>query len=242
VPAASPSADQFPVGPLLERLTTLAGTPDDDRSIPGCLTSIAQLAADRIAPVSYASITGQRPEGYTTVAASSDLARAVDEVQYADSAGPCLDALDEGRLVGVSDISATMSWPGFRDTAMKLGLRASLSIPLFAGRGTPLAALNLYSHDAAAMRALTAAVRSVYDVGHKIAAVEDRLDAGGSELMAGLTGAFAVRAILQQALGVTMSLTGSGPDEAYAALRLRAAEDRIALTEAAGRLISGQRW
>jgi hypothetical protein len=125
---------------------------------------------------------------------------------------------------------------------MKLGLRASLSIPLFAGRGTPLAALNLYSRDADAMRSLTAAVQSVYDVGNTIAAVEDHLDAGGSELVAGLTGAFAVPPILQQALGVTMSLTGSGPDEAYAVLCLRAAEDRIALIEAAGRLISGQRW
>jgi hypothetical protein len=113
VPAAPPSAHRFPAGPLRERLIILAGTPDDDRSIPGCLTSIAQLVADRIAPVSYASITGHRAGGYTTVAASSDLARAVDQAQYADSAGPCLDALDEGGPVGVSEISATMTWPDF---------------------------------------------------------------------------------------------------------------------------------
>ncbi len=37
-----------------------------------------------------------------------------------------------------------MRWPGFRDTAYRLGLHTSLSIPLFAGRGEPIAALNLY--------------------------------------------------------------------------------------------------
>ena len=48
-----------------------------------------------------------------------------------------------------------MAWPGFRDTAWRLGLRASLSIPLFAASGTPIAALNLYAHDAEPMAALT---------------------------------------------------------------------------------------
>ena len=49
-----------------------------------------------------------------------------------------------------------MTWPGFREAATAMGLHASLSIPLFAGSGAPIAALNLYSHDLLAMAPLNA--------------------------------------------------------------------------------------
>jgi hypothetical protein len=176
-------------GSLGEHLVTLAGTPDDDPTVPADLIIIAQLATDRIGPVSYASITRYQPGGYVTVAASSDLALAVDEAQYADGAGPCLETLDKGHMTEVPDISATMAWPGFRDTASTLGLRASLSVPLFAGRGTPIAALNLYSHDPAAMRPLSRVVGSVYGLDETDPAPEPsrHRDAGAKSLLAGLT-------------------------------------------------------
>jgi hypothetical protein len=43
----------------------------------------------------------------------------------------------------VKNIDATMAWPGFREAAARMGLHASLSIPLFAGSGATIAALNL---------------------------------------------------------------------------------------------------
>jgi hypothetical protein len=68
---------------------------------------------------------------------SSALAVAVDEAQYAEQAGPCLEPLHTGVPAPVPDIAATMVWPGFRDQAVKIGLRASVSIPLYAGSGAP---------------------------------------------------------------------------------------------------------
>jgi GAF domain/ANTAR domain len=231
-------------GSLGEHLVTLAGTPDDDPAVPADLIIIAQLATDRIVAVSYASITRYQPGGWVTVAASSDLALAVDEAQYADGAGPCLETLDTGHVTEVPDISATMAWPGFRDTASALGLRASLSIPLFAARGTAIAALNLYSHDPAAMRPLSRIVESVYGLDETDPPPEPsrNLGAGAKSLLAGLTGAFAVRAILQQAIGVLMAETAASADQAYDALCRRAVDTGIALPQAASRVITGQRW
>jgi len=228
--------------PLHDRLVTLAGTPDDDPGIGADLTAIAQLAADRVAAVEYASMTANGPDGYVTVAASSDLAAAVDRAQYADDAGPCLDALDSGRPAVVSEISATMQWPGFRVAASRLGLNASVSIPLFAGRGVPMAALNLYGRHPDTMRALSTAVRWAYGVDDTPDGGRSELDAGGSELVAGLIGAFAVQAVLQQAIGVVIALTGSDADDAYATLCRRAIDHDIGLTDAASHIISGQRW
>ena len=96
-----------PLGPLATRIMALADTPDDACDIDTRLAAIAQAAADTLTPVSYASITAVRDGGNTTVAATSELATAVDTAQYADDSGPCLDALHDGTPVGVDDIPAT---------------------------------------------------------------------------------------------------------------------------------------
>jgi len=227
--------------PLRERVITLAGRADDSSHVADDLVAIATLSADRIAAVSYASVTSRYAGAYATVAASSSLAVDVDLAQYADNAGPCLDALGSDYPVAVPETAATMTWPGFREAAYRMGLRASLSIPLFAGRGTVIAALNLYAHDPDPMKILTAAVWSVYDTDTPLDEHPGDLDAGGNELVAGLAGAFAVRATIQQALGLLMSTTTDSLDQAFMALRLRAAETGTTLTDEAARLLAGYR-
>jgi hypothetical protein len=218
VPSSSPSAPRRPSGRLRDCLISLAGTPDDDSAIDSDLVAIAQLADDRLSAVSYASVTSRFQNGWATVAATSELAAAVDQAQYTDDAGPCLDALVSGRPTAVPEIAATMVWPHFREIAAELGLHVSLSVPLFAGRGSTVAALNLYGRDPSEMRHLIAAVRSAYEGPGGTLDVHEDLDAGGKELIAGHTGAFAVRSIIQQAMGVVMSITGNSEQEAYTEL------------------------
>lgn len=228
--------------PLTACLTALAGTPDDASWIDCQLVTIVQLSADLITPVAYASVTAYRDDAVTTVASSSEIARAVDQAQYDDQDGPCLDALDTASPVAVPDVAATMRWPGFRDKAYRLGIRASLSIPLFAGRGTALAALNLYGRDPATLAPLTAAVWSTYDPYDPGASPNPRaLDHGGEALVAGLAGAFAVRAQIQQAIGAIMAATHRTADAAYLALRMRAAETGTKLTDAATAVMADRR-
>jgi len=238
---SSPTPHRRASSPLTQCLTALAGTPDDSSRIAAQLATIAQLAADLVEPVSYASITAHHDDGYTTVAASSDVALAVDEAQYADRAGPCLTALDRGMPVAVPDISTTMQWPGFRNEAFALGLRASLSIPLFAGRGTAIAALNLYGRDREAMAPLTAAVWSAFDSDEPAADAElQPLDSGSAGLVAGIAGAFAVRALIHQAVGMIIADTQRTGDAAYLILRLRAAEKGFTLPATAAAVIAEQ--
>jgi hypothetical protein len=225
---------------LCERIVTLAGRADDNSNVGADLVEIAAMSADRVAGVSCASVTSRYEGAYATVAASSKLAIAVDEAQYADDAGPCLDALDGAYPTAVPDIAATMSWHGFREIACGLGLSASLSIPLFAGRGVAIAALNLYTRDPDGMRVLAEAVWSVYDdAGPHLHRAD--LDAGGSELVKGLAGAFAVRANIQQAIGVLLARTEYSPDEAFTTLRLRAAELGRTLPEVARQILADER-
>ena len=225
---------------LTESLIELAGTADDDSTVNTQLVTITQLTADQLDAVAFASVTRQEESGYSTVAVSSELARAVDEAQYADNAGPCLDALDGGSPTSVPVIDSTMIWPRFRDVAYQLGLRSSLSIPLFAGRGLPVAALNLYGHDPAAMAPLSAAVLAAYDdapEGRTPGPRED-LCPGARELLAGLAGAFAIRATIQQAIGMIIADRRTSADLAYAQLRSEAASTTTSLIGAATSVVA----
>jgi hypothetical protein len=228
-------------GPLAEAIVALAGTPDDVPSIDVRLKTIVQLAADRVAAADYASVTARRSRVFTTVAASSDLAEAVDRAQYADQDGPCLQSLVTDTPVTVPDVTKTMTWPGFRRAAAAMGLHASVSIPLFAGSGAAIAALNLYGRDTAAMAPLIAAVWAVYDPDRPPPADHDDLpplDPGGEELIAGFAEAMTVRSTIQLALGVIMGRGYLTAGDAYLQLRLQAADTGVSLLIAATTVIT----
>ncbi|MEV6494546.1 ANTAR domain-containing protein [Actinoplanes sp. NPDC051633] len=69
-------------------------------------------------------------------------------------------------------------------------------------------------------------------------ASDETLDPGGESLLAGLAGAFATRARIQQALGVIMATTHRAADAAYLVLRTRAAETGATLTDTATAVIT----
>ncbi|MFC7534184.1 GAF domain-containing protein [Actinoplanes sp. GCM10030250] len=236
--AESPRAtDPYPPadGALVTAMMALAGTPDHSPDVDAQLAAIANLTVERVAVAAYASVTALRGKAYTTVAVSDDLIRAVDAAQYSDGAGPCLDALDRGSPVGVPDIGTTVQWPGFHEVAPRLGLAASVSVPLFAGRGNAVAALNVYGHDRAAMAPLIAAICAVHGRDQRQAA---ELDVGGTELVAGYVEALGIRATIRLALEIIRSENRCGPDDAYLSLCAGAAEARTDLGAAAAKLVA----
>jgi hypothetical protein len=241
ISSPSPERHGRPAHGLTDSLIALAGTPDDESSVPALLRTITQLTADLLPPVTYASMTIHHKDSYATVAMSSELALAVDEAQYADDAGPCLDTLRTGTPIVAPQIDATVRWPRFREVAHRLGLRASVSIPLFAGRGGPIAALNLYGHDRAMMAPLSAVILETYKAFPENGGLAylDGLASGEHQLVHGLVGAFAVRATIQRALGVIMTEEHTTPDFAYAILRSRAAATTSSLTAVAESVLTG---
>jgi hypothetical protein len=225
--------------PLANAIIALAGTPDHSSTVATRLITIARLTAERVNAVSYASVTALLGREYTTVAVSDELIRAVDEAQYADDAGPCLDALGRGSPVGVPDIDATLQWPGFHEAAPRMGLRASVSVPLFAGRGDAIAVLNAYGHDRIAMAPLIAGICSVHeptdDVDDELAL--SMLDSGGQELVAGYLGALNVRATVRLAIELIRADNRCSADDAYMSLCISAGNAGTDLAEAATALL-----
>lgn len=213
-------------GALRAALVAIAGLPDSDPAVAGWLQQVPEQAAGLIAPVSFASVTAFRDGAASTVALSSDIALALDEAQYADGLGPCLEALERAAPSGLSNISATVVWPRFRDVAATFGLHASLSVPLFAGHGLPVAALNLFAYERHALDELTDAVVRVFGrpsaatsitTAHRVPV----LDAGGQELVTGLTEAIVIQTHIQRALSMLTGALDLPTDLAYVELRRR---------------------
>lgn len=107
------------------------------------LEEVAGLAAAAVEADLVCGITTRYNNHPVTSAASDPRAAIVDEQQYGSGQGPCLEALTTGQVVDVPDQLADHRWGPYRDAAVKLGVKCSLSLPLFvAGRST--GALNLY--------------------------------------------------------------------------------------------------
>ncbi|WP_250035161.1 GAF domain-containing protein [Paractinoplanes maris] len=221
-------------GVLATALTALAGTPDHSPTLDGRMLAIAKLTAERVGPALYASITALRGKVYTTVAVSDDLIQAVDHAQYSDNAGPCLDSVNGGVPVGVPDIDAMVQWPGFHEVAPRMGLHASVSVPMFAGRGKVIAALNAYGHDRAAMAPLIAGIWHVHGrAGREGRDLPSGLDAGGLDLVTGYAAALDIRATIRHAIKLIATANRCGADDAYLSLCLEAGTAGTDLTEAA---------
>src|SRR5947209_7018480 len=93
------------------------------------LSELAAVAPQLGGPAMSCSITVQGEHRPYTMTASDDLASRVDEVQYDEHEGPCLQALRDGVLIYVEDMHDETRWPGYRERAVAVGMRSSMSLP-----------------------------------------------------------------------------------------------------------------
>ena len=238
---SGPQPDTGFRGPMAAILVALAMTPDDRPDIDGQLNTLIQMVVDRVGGAEYASVTAVRDGAYSTVATSSEVAEEIDRAQYMDDQGPCLQALQNSTPIAVPDIDRTMVWPGFRETAVTMGLHASVSIPLYTGSGGKVAVLNVYGRDAAALAPLIAGVQAMFDPDLPLPADREDLpplDPGGEELLTGFAESLAVRSTIQLAMEIVRSHTGDTAEDAYIILRLQAAEMGVTLLAAASTVIA----
>ena len=122
-----------------------------------------------------------------------------------------------------------------------MGLHASVSVPLPAGRGDAIAVLNVYGHDRVAMAPLIAAICSLHGPTGGDAGDETELsglDDGGQELVTGYAEALTVRATVRLAIELIRADNRCSADDAYLSLCIRAGDAGTGLAEAAAALIS----
>ena len=109
------------------------------------LQSVVERAVEVVPACEWASVTLRRRRHTTeTVAASADLARQADQLQYDLEEGPCLEAVETGEPRLSNRLEHSEDWPRWGPRAAQIGVHALLGIQLSTDDEV-LGALNLYA-------------------------------------------------------------------------------------------------
>lgn len=167
-----------------------------------------------------------------TVGASTELARAVDELQYRIGVGPCLLALTEGVGLYVPDLGADDRWGEYGPQAARMGAASCVSVPVLL-HGRPSAVLKVYHPEVDGIspedRSTAAAAAPEIAGGLGLA----RLLTRQAQNLDDRTSAMDNRRVIDLALGVLMNQRGGGPDAAFTALRRMSQESNRKLRDVA---------
>lgn len=110
------------------------------------LVKLAGMAAKVVDSPASCGMTTRYDGQPRTIVTSDPRAALIDEQQYSLGEGPCLDALENGEVVDVADQASDYRWRRYHDSALELGVTASLSFPLIVDQQI-IGALNLYGYD-----------------------------------------------------------------------------------------------
>jgi GAF domain-containing protein len=206
-------------------------------SVERAMDDVAGLATGVVSPPASCGITLERGSQPLTVASRGALATHVDEVQYAQDDGPCLEAMRTGHAVTVEDMASEHRWDGYPSHALAYGVRSSLSLPLTIDEHTR-GALNLYARSDAAFpqevhqRAelfarQAAAVLAVVTRQSRQVVLSDQL-----------RDALAHRSVIDQAIGIVMDQQRCDAAQAFAVLRQASQHRNLKLRDIAVELVT----
>jgi GAF domain-containing protein len=206
-------------GDVVSAYAELAAIVLNEQSLTAILHRVAELAAEIVPGVDQVSVTLIEDNKSRTVAFSGDLAQALDERQYADGYGPCLDAALSGRIITIEDTAHSAAYPGFGRQAHRYGIQHTLSIPVPALQHNA-AALNMYgSLDAGPFNQATHDTATSFAGYAAIALLNGALYAGALREVTHLQKALVSRAGIDQAKGILMRERRCTPEEAFTILR-----------------------
>jgi GAF domain-containing protein len=190
----------------------------DGQPLGAVLARVAQLAADLVPGIEEVSVTLIERGRARSVAFSGERAAVLDERQYEDGYGPCMDAAVSGQTIAIEDTTGDTLYPGFSRAAARAGIRHTLSMCLAIAAKDTTGALNMYGADQPldqSSRDVAAGFASYAAVAVGNAAVY----AGALDEVEQLRTAMASRASIEQAKGIIMATRRCTADEAFDLLR-----------------------
>ena len=203
-----------------ESMREVAGLPgvvlaqDDLRST---LDEVTRVAVRAVAPCDGASLTTFSDGVPGVVAADGAWAQHLDELQYEEREGPCLDAARTGNVFRVRDLADERRWPFYAARAAEHGARSMVSLPMTA-EGKVLGALDVYSRQQDAFDAEAVAVCELIAAQAGIATQVAASFFRHRDLGVQLRRAMQSRAVIEQAKGILMGSRRCSEQEAFQVL------------------------
>jgi len=225
-----------PPGDLVQALSALQSVMLSAQGVQGFLAELTKVAAGVADPVASCGLTVRRGGQPTTVASSDERAERIDEAQYSSGEGPCLETLETGAVRDVPDIAGETRWSDYRDRALELGVRSSLSIPLTSG-GHNLGGLNLYGSRPNNFAGMVRQHAEIFAVQATTALLLVLRNADQTQQSAQLEQALSSRTVIDQAIGILMAQQQCTAEDAFALLRAHSQNNNRKLRDVASDLI-----
>jgi GAF domain-containing protein len=194
----------------LDELSRLLLAEENTQSV---LQRVVDLVKEVMPAGAEASVTLLRDEQPTTGAFTGELALELDEMQYGQGHGPCLEAALGGEVIEIVDGRSEHRWPDYMTRSLQRGALSSIAVPVLAA---PLAAgLNVYApvpgaFAAADRQALLAFAAHAGVALRNMDTLED-----ARELAENLQAAMEYRSVIEQAKGILIERHRVTADQAF---------------------------
>lgn len=216
---------------LRQAMTELTKQFAHPTGIDATLQGVTASAVDLIESVESADVLlVAGPELFRSVAATSQLAVEIDDLQKRFREGPCLDAAIGKTVVMCNDLRDDARWPSFAEAAVAAGVHSLMSFQLYT-HNARMGALNLFGTKPDAFTAEHEAVGAMLATHAAVALIADdeRLQ---------FQSALASRDIIGQAKGMIMERFEVDAVRAFELLRSLSQNTNTRLAEVAEELVS----
>jgi len=211
-----------------------------ETSLDEVLSRVADLAKRSLPGASEVSVTLIRGDDAHTAAFTGPLALNLDEWQYEQGHGPCLDASAASATLSVRDMTAETRWPDWAARALEAGVGSSLSIGLPVQEPVT-GALNVYSVEEKAFDDDAVSLAQTF-AGHVTVALANAHEYDTTATLAQhMVGALESRAVIEQAKGILMGRQRCTADEAFALLSKLSKDSHRKLRDCAEALVAEAR-
>ena len=210
----------------------------DNDALYDLLQRLTRLARHTVAGSHSASITVQEDGRFRTTNSSGPDAQEIDDAQYRDGDGPCLQAIRSSTQLEAEVSETADRWPGFTEEARRAGVRSVLSTAFTGADDKALGALNVYSNDIGGFGAVEK--RTTELIGEQAAVLVGctLALASSNELNQQLAQAVESRDIIGAAKGILMERQKVSRDQAFDILRRASQRENRKLRDLAGDLVT----
>ncbi|MEV5433509.1 GAF and ANTAR domain-containing protein [Streptomyces sp. NPDC052701] len=187
------------------------------------LRDLTDRAVQEVPGAAACSVTVRRAGRLLTLAGSRGLPSGLDQRQYENGSGPCVDAADTGTEQYAPDLATEARWPSYTEFARSAGVRCVLALPLPV-EGEAGAALNFYGVEPGALGTGRDAARAFAARATDAINVALRIEHSRSSA-ADVRTALLSRSVIDQAIGILMARERIDARNALERLR-RVSQDR----------------
>lgn len=205
------------------------------------LRDVAEFAAQAIPGVDGAGVALIDPHvgipSARTWAATELLVQEIDTIQYHElNEGPCITCMESRRATVSGSLGSDSRWPHFGGRVARMRIHSALALPLIIGDQV-IGSINAYAAKRDAFAEHAVRLGSQFARPAAVSVYNAQLLASAQERSMRLQRALNSRAVIDQAIGIIRSRSGSNAEEAFERLTRISQTENIKLYAVAERVV-----